>query len=298
LNARIKAVFPNAFLIGENFDGNPANLGPYYAGMDSQFNFNLYFELVQTGLYRANNANTLARVYGFNNNAARLYRGDVFIESSMTSNHDITRLLNHAAGQKIVNAANQIDSIRKAKVISAVNLTLPGISWIYYGDELGMSGIKTNNIFYDQLGNKIGENDWHADRWFRQPFKFSIEKTSQTTGFQFETYSVEWDAYNILLPGVAQQRFDNNSMLRHYMALTQLKANHPVLIQGSFEPLTTTDTNLFAFKRVHQGVTFYVYHNLSAATVTNYSLGGNTIVWNSSGSSIQSIAPYGSIIIR
>lgn len=298
LNARIKAVFPNAFLIGENFDGNPANLGPYYAGMDSQFNFNLYFELVQTGLYRANNANTLARVYAFNNQAARLYRGDVFIESTMTSNHDITRLLNHVAGQKVVNAANQIDAIRKAKVISAANLTLPGISWIYYGDELGMSGIKTNNIFYDQFGNKIGENDWHADRWFRQPFKFSTEKTAQTTGFQFETYTVEWDAYNLLLPGVAQQRFDANSMLRHYMSLTQLKANDPVLIKGTFEPLTTTDTNLFAFKRVYQGVTYYVYHNFSAASVTNYSLGGNTIVWNSSGSSIQSIAPYGSIIIR
>jgi alpha-amylase len=298
LNARIKSVFPDAFIVGENFDGNPANIGPYYSGMDSQFNFNLYFELVQSGLYRENNANTLARVYGFNHNAASLYRGDVFIDSTMTSNHDITRLLNHVAGQKVVNASNQLDAIRKAKVISAANLTLPGISWIFYGDELGMSGIKTNNIFYDEFGNKIGENDWHADRWFRQPFKFSIEKTEQTTGFQFETYTVQWDAYNTLLPGVQQQRFDSNSMLRHYMALTHLKANDPVLIQGSYEALATTNTNLFAFKRVHDGVTYYIYHNFSAASISNYSLRGNTIVWNSQGSSISTIAPYGSIIIR
>lgn len=297
-NARLKAVFPNAFVIGENLDGNPANLRSYYAGMDSQFNFNLYFDLVSAGFNRADNANTYARAYAFNHATASLFRGDSYIESTMTSNHDITRMLNHVIGDQLVNAGNQALAIARAKSYASVVLTMPGITWIYYGDELGMSGLRTNNILRDSNGNIIGQNDWHADRWFRQPFKFSVEKTAQTVEFEFESYKVTWDDYNKLLPGVAQQRFDANSMLRHFMSLTALKSVDPVLIKGSFEALTTTNLNLFAFKRVYEGTTYYVYHNLSNQAVSNYSLRGNTVVWKSAGSTLQTLPAYGSIIIQ
>ncbi|MDE6586289.1 MAG: InlB B-repeat-containing protein, partial [Clostridia bacterium] len=43
-NAKLKSSYPNAILVGENFNGNPAYLAPFYQGMDSQFNFNWYYD--------------------------------------------------------------------------------------------------------------------------------------------------------------------------------------------------------------------------------------------------------------
>jgi uncharacterized repeat protein (TIGR02543 family) len=297
-NARLKSVYPQAFVIGENFDGNPANLAPYYSSMDAQFNFNLYYELVQTGLNRENSANGLARAYGFNYMGASLFRGDQFIESTMTSNHDITRLINHAVGNQYITSANSALAITRTKIVTATLLTMPGITWIYYGDELGMSGKKTNNVFYDQNGNVLLTNDWHADRWYRQPFKFSTHKTEQSTEYMFDTFDVQWDAYNRNLPGVLEQRFDPTSMLRHFMALTAIKSSDPVLLRGDYESITTTNQNLFAFKRTYEGVTYRVYHNYSGTPVTNYNLGGNQIIWSTPGASLTQIPAYGSIIIK
>jgi alpha-amylase len=297
-NARLKSVYPNAFVIGENFDGNPANLAPYFSGMDAQFNFNLYFELIQTALNREDSANGLARAYGFNYQGASLFRGDQVIESTMTSNHDITRLINHSVGNQIITQANKEIAITRSKLYAATIMTMPGITWIYYGDELGMSGKKTNNVYYDQNGNISFTNDWHADRWFRQPFKFSTQQTIQTTSYRFEIYDVEWDLYNISLPGALEQRFDASSMLRHYMALTNLKSNDPVLLRGNYEALTTTNQNLFAFKRTFEGTTYMVYHNYSGASVSNFNLGGQQVIWSTPGATIHQIPAYGSIIIK
>lgn len=297
-NARLKAVYPDAFVIGENFDGNPANLAPYFASMDAQFNFNLYFELIQTGLNRPDSANSLARAYGFTYRGASLYRGDQFIESTMTSNHDITRLLNHTVGNQYITQANMDIAITRSKIVASTLLTMPGITWIYYGDEIGMSGKKSNNVYYDDAGNVIHTDDWHADRWFRQPFKFNNEINHQTTSYQFGIYDVKWDTYNLGLPGVLTQRFDPNSMLRHYMSLTVLKANDPVLTRGNYEALTTTNQNLFAFSRSYQGVTYMIYHNYSNVAVTNYNLAGQQVIWSTPGATVNTIPAFGSIIIK
>ena len=43
-NAKLKASYPNAILVGENFNGDPAKLAGLYGGLDSQFNFNWYYD--------------------------------------------------------------------------------------------------------------------------------------------------------------------------------------------------------------------------------------------------------------
>lgn len=43
-NAKLKASYPNALLLGENLTGDPAKLAALYGGFDSQFNFNFYFD--------------------------------------------------------------------------------------------------------------------------------------------------------------------------------------------------------------------------------------------------------------
>jgi glycosidase len=43
LNFRIKSVYPNVFLVGENFDGWDQQIAPYYEGMDSNSIFKIFF---------------------------------------------------------------------------------------------------------------------------------------------------------------------------------------------------------------------------------------------------------------
>ena len=45
LNGAVKAKHPNAFFVGENFDGNAYRVAPYYTGFDSLFDFYSYFNL-------------------------------------------------------------------------------------------------------------------------------------------------------------------------------------------------------------------------------------------------------------
>src|SRR5699024_4915743 len=39
--------YPNAYIVGENFDGNAYNVAPYYQGMDSMLNFYAYYNFAQ-----------------------------------------------------------------------------------------------------------------------------------------------------------------------------------------------------------------------------------------------------------
>ena len=239
-NARVKEKYPNAYIVGENFDGNAYNVAPYYEGMDSMLDFYSYYSfaglfsklgsggsyapqrLSGYGVYgnaaKPNGANTgnlltsTDSYYGALTTYSK-YRGAQLASNSLfTSNHDVSRLLNTAgagSGNLYINSGNAQLAIARAKVIMATMMSLPGITFIYYGDELGMSG----NFENGQTGSSP-----HVDRQYRQPFKWEKTATAETTDFSISgdvTYYVEWDSYNVNLDGVKEQLLDPNSMLNY-----------------------------------------------------------------------------------
>ena len=151
-----------------------------------------------------------------------------FINGAFTSNHDVPRAINQVNGTwagatdtvaspRITGTAQEIG---RAKVHAAVTMLLPGVSWIYYGDELGMSGNTDTHI--DTYGN---ENS--MDIWYRQPMKWGKTSVKGTTGYKAGAYTFEWDSYNKDLNGVAEQDTDNKSMLAWYKALGDIKKQYP-----------------------------------------------------------------------
>ena len=88
-----------------------------------------------------------------------------------------------------------------AKLWGAMCLTMPGITWIYNGDEIGMFGTKTNNT---------DGTTGHEDRWFRQPMKWSKEKGDDSSNCEyligFNNYKMEWDDNNQKLDGVGKRK--------------------------------------------------------------------------------------------
>ena len=324
-NARIKEKYPNAAIIGENFDGHSYRVAHYYEGLDSMLNFYMYYNLSQA-VAAPDGWNLAAKLSGAANvdsfdpqdptvsnkaldfggkwnfpgqaSANNKYRNQgSAIESYFTSNHDVARAMNNVIGSVsgidlragTINSSNAATAIKKAKVYGAAVLTLPGISWVYYGDELGMSG----NF---EVGNA---DSAHADRWYRQPFKWGNDASAPyTTGFTFsgdKTYGIGWDSYNKTLKGVSYQKMDKNSILNVYSAVAKLKSTDEVLIYGDYQCINAGG-DIFAFKRTLNGKTYYIYHNFSGKTV---SISGNSgeILYSLNGASKTSLPGYSSVII-
>lgn len=323
-NARIKAKYPNAYIVGENFDGNAYNVAPYYQGLDSMLNFYAYYNFAQALDFTAaspqqfsginagasadkpNGINTSSLYTSTWSYAGTLstyskYRGDdQAIDTLFTSNHDIPRLLNNVMGGdtsanwfgKNVTSANSATAIARAKAVMSTMMSLPGISFIYYGDELGMSSN------FDEGETKTSA---HVDRQYRQPFKWEKNATAQTPSFSIsgdKTYYVKWDDYNTSLNGVKEQSADSSSMLSYTKKWTALKHNDDVIKYGKYTALSS-QAGIFAYKLVYKGTTYYCYHNFTQYDVSNYRVNtGSTVVLADSGVTTDLIPAYASVIYK
>ena len=256
-SADLKKVYPNCFLVGENFDGYGNRTAAYYQALDSQFGFNHYYHIPQSlllygpGSYADKEPKEGEQA--FRGKSAEYwvdgvqqadlpggYRSD-FIDGAFTSNHDVMRAINHAAysgTQKVGtatetidndNITNSADQIKKAKIAATVTMLTPGLSWIYYGDELGMSS--NTNTHVTKYGNENSK-----DIWYRQPFKWGGEAASQIVNYSAGGYKIEWDENNKNnVKDTEQQAADANSMLRYYQALGKLKQLYPKNAKVTYE---------------------------------------------------------------
>ena len=242
-NAKLKASYPNAMLVGENFNGDPMNIAGMYEGLDSQFNFNWYYDAT----YALNGVATATNSTGRGENAKKvmnqyaaaqfdfsLYRKD-YIDGVFTSNHDVQRardkLFKTDVGVPLTarrGDANWTLSEDLAELWGGMCLTVPGLTWIYNGDELGMFGTKT--------ANPAGDGSGHEDRWYRQPMKWSgtVEGSTYNCKYPigFNNYTMTWDALNMQLDGVAEQSADDKSILNAYKSLIKIRKENPVLARG------------------------------------------------------------------
>ena len=244
-SAKLKNIYPDCFLVAENFDGYGARTAPYYNAFDSQFNFTGYYhnlsKVYQYGAssYVAGPNNEYNETYlnfygtgsvGIYVNGVVAYtvpqgkRPDAIL-GSFTSNHDVYRSINMVNGVANVDDVTPnteikgtIGEIGRAKVAAAITLLTPGLSWIYYGDELGMSS--NTNTHEATYGS---ENS--MDIWYRQPFLW--KESSITPNYKAGQYTFELDSYNKTLKKAEDQMSDQNSMYNFYKQLIEVKKTYP-----------------------------------------------------------------------
>ena len=243
----LKKVYPNCFLVGENFDGYGNRTASYYQALDSQFGFNHFYHipelLLQYGPGSYASKEPTEGEQAFRGNSAEYWVDGVqvpgglpggkradFIDGSFTSNHDVMRAINHVnytahdpkAGTtdnpKITNTSEQIAN---AKVAAAVTMLTPGLSWIYYGDELGMSSNTDKHV--EMYGSENSK-----DIWYRQPFKWGGDAAEDIVNYSAGGYKIEWDDNNKNnVKDTAAQAKESGSMLNYYKLLNQIKAMYP-----------------------------------------------------------------------
>ncbi len=319
-NAKLKASYPNAILVGENFNGDPIKIACMYEGLDSQFNFNWYYDasgslgtIAQNDNYKTHYqyASKVMNQYDAAQFDFKMYRND-FIDGVFTSNHDVQRardrLLNHWSdahndwvGDGAETQADVELSYELAKLWAGMCLTVPGITWIYGGDELGMFGSKTPNA--------PGEGGGHEDRWLRQAMKwtkeFADDKSNCSYDIGFNNYKMTWDKFNMELDGVKEQKLDPDSIYNVYKRLIEIRKTNKAFARGTVINTTTAfseekdkntgeviirGTEVISY-RVTDGIDIFdVYVNASTADKTfsrkgNYKVEGE-LLYSTSGSGI------------
>jgi alpha-amylase len=135
-------------------------------------------------------------------------------------------------------------------VAATILLTSPGVPFIYYGEELGMTGTK-------------------PDERIRTPLPWDGTRVTGgfTTGVPWEILGTGYSTVN-----VASQTDDPGSLLSHYRRLVHLRDEHPALRTGSIQLVDAGNPAVYSFLRHAGDEMLLVVVNLSAETVTDYGL--------------------------
>lgn len=303
LNREVKKDYPNCFFVAENFDGDARNVAPFYEGFDSCFDFLSYFNITSIAAKASGNpvASSISdanasSAYGYLKEAGtwslsswlteyNKSRGDTAINGMFTSNHDIARTINRIAGSKAsssgIEAQGNITSSNYSKygkyalLTQALEVLLPGCTWIYYGDELGMTG---NFPAKDADGKTFTADSAYADLYYRQPMKWKqdgkIGDGSYTTGYAVtgSGMTVGWDEINKTskVPDVATQQKNTKSHFSVLKEFVKLKANTPALISGGLEASSWgSETMVFNFHRKLGNVDYAIVVNMGNNQLQN-----------------------------
>ncbi len=246
LNRHIKTNYPNSFVVSEVFDYSYETLSQYYLGSDST----LDFYVAQQIWDKVGNGNSR---YLFVSNLINAYEeyaiyNPNFVNSPFFGNHDLNRLANMSG----------FSSLEKQKLAASILLTLPGSPFIYYGDELGMKGERYEGLNVPGYGIVY-------DEYRRQPLKWGNPL--------IETSWLPDNGSNDLTSSVIDQLNNNESLLKHYMALGQLRKENPALMFGnSFQAFKDNNSNIqgyirhYSYQNTEQAV--LVIHNFSVNTQT------------------------------
>ena len=227
--ASYKSVNRDAFAVGEAWTST--NIIKKYVennGLDYCFEFSVASALV-------NAAN--------NGNAASLKTA---IENSMASFPYLqfgTFLTNHDQERVMTTFGNDVT---KAKLAAELLLSLPGIPFIYYGEEIGT------------VGPKPDEN-------IRTPLQWNNTKNAGfSTGTAWRAPQADYTTKNI-----AAQQTDANSLWTVYNKMIQLRNSEPALRRGNYATLTSNSTSAFSFLRQYNNETIFVVSNVSNSPLSN-----------------------------
>ncbi|MFB9326887.1 alpha-amylase family glycosyl hydrolase [Paenibacillus aurantiacus] len=216
----------DAYLVGEVWD-SPVIVAPYLdKALDSGFNFDLATKLLSAADTETNPdvAFSLDRVYGMYEQSS----GGTFVDATFLANHDQNRAMSVLKG-----------NLDHAKMAAALQFTLPGNPFIYYGEEIGMQGMKPDEAirepmpWYAAKEGGEGQTKWEASRYWKE-------------GANVET-----------------QLKDENSLLAFYKELIAWRKELPALRNGGIKEYKIDNPQIGSYLRVTADDQVLVVHNMS-----------------------------------
>ncbi len=261
MKAHAKSRNPDIFLIGEVWVDS-SSAAPLVAGFDSIFNFDVQTAMVSMlkSEYQSNFVST------YNSTLTKFTLNNAnFINATFLSNHDQDRIMSQLSG-----------SDSKMRLAAHILFTLPGIPFIYYGEELGMLGVK-------------------PDERIREPFRWSEDAQAPNAMWTKWTYNQNTTPYN-------QQVNDPSSLWSMYRDLIRLRKESNALRFGALEAVNFNTNRILAYRRVFESQGLLVLHNLSGQAITLSLEKAGTVVLNHQANEVEGIdvtmKPYGTLVLN
>jgi alpha-amylase len=227
----VKSINPDALLVGEVWSPTEEILPYIGRGVDIAFEFELAEAIVDSV-----NQGRRTNVSSFQYHVVDSYPPHQY--ATFLTNHDQNRVLSQLGADE-----------DKAKVAATLYLASPGVPFIYYGEEIGMRGIK-------------------PDENLRLPMQWSAEPGGGfTTGNPWRPLHRRYQQDNVAL-----QDQDPDSLLNHYRALIALRNDHAALRVGEWLRVNSPDRELYGFLRYDEDAIILVLVNLASAAVSDYRL--------------------------
>lgn len=226
--SEMQKIAPDVYMVGEAWT-DAQTIAKYYqsGGIDSFFNFP-YSQGTGTIV------NTIRNQSGnrFAATVAQTQAEQGRIMANFFSNHDNGR-----------SAGYMMNDLTDMKLAASLYMFMPGNSFIYYGEEIGMNGSG-------------------ADENKRLPFLWSTKSEKGIPNPpQAATQTVDAD---VVIP-LDQQLKDKNSLTNFYKQIIKIKQANPAIARGTVIAIDSGINELCVYKVDYDGDSVYVVHNLSDA---------------------------------
>ncbi len=225
--SKMRKVNPDVKIIGEVWS-DPHTLSTLFKGLPSLFNFELTKSIPECIL--KSDANLFNASYTTIEEAYRKSKFP-FEDAILLSNHDMNRIRSTLGGD-----------ITKAKLAASILLMLPGTPYIYYGEEIGMLGIK-------------------PDIHLREPFMWG-DASNPDPSWEERKYSIAPDVESL-----EAQKGEASSIYEYYKKWIQLRKDNPELLTGKLTFKNLQNNSLIAYTMEGKNYTYWVLHNLSDAEI-------------------------------
>jgi glycosidase len=280
---------PDVFFIGEVLSENAVEVAAYAGVFDSLFDFPVA-KGVLDAVGRGSPGNFFAT---YSSTAAQYARYPAFTPSPLLTNHDQDRVmsailsrlgLNAAAGagpassDSMAVAQAKAAALVKAKLAASITQSLPGLPFVYYGEELGMTGRRYKN-------DDVARRDafpWHAASERGEASEGGDDYGVSVTAWMKSSGKLE-PGQNSQTPSLEAQRADAGSLWHHYKNLAALRATSPAIRHGTFARVGWPGfegSYTLAWLRQAPEQTVLVLHNLDSA-VFKFADPGLSLLWNS-----------------
>jgi len=248
---------PERFLVGEVF-GNVEELAKYYGPNNDGLHSVFLFEFTSTA--PSFKPRKISRVISKIEKAIP----PPFTPTYVYGNHDRDRYIS------LINK-----NIKKAKLLATMQLSLRGIPFIYYGEEIGMSNVNFKlkdskdpigqkfSFFPIPLISKLIGFSLTRDRC-RTPMQWNSELNAGfSVDYQIETWLRVPETYKKV--NVAKEEKNPSSLLNCYKRLLKTRKANSILQEGNLEFLTLNGlkNKCLAYRRYYFNEQIFVFLNFS-----------------------------------
>jgi alpha-amylase len=226
-----KGVSPEALTVGEIMDVSDAIATYVGSDVDLAFEFSLADSLLISV-----DEGRVTPVESAMKEVQRLYPAEGY--ATFLTNHDQNRVMDRLSREA-----------GKAELAATLLLTLPGVPFVYYGEEIGMTGSK-------------------PDELIRTPMQWTAgAQAGFTAGTPWKPVNPGYEETNVEVEAA-----DPGSLLNRYRALIALRSAHPALRRGGYTPVPGVGATVYAFLRSTPDEQVLIVANLGAKPATDYAL--------------------------